>query len=165
MTSLFPFSSSPSAGLYNRATPSGGVAGFRHEGIVDVEQHVVTSINLELVEDVLSVALGEIGGRPVSTAEEVIVGSAGFRVPVRTRNPSGESTNGPLRFTVNQRAYEVFERISVAAVGEGWLKRCEGLFEPWRKTRNAEHGTKPSEFHREPPFDVPTYCSLTSQRA
>jgi hypothetical protein len=104
--------------LYNRATPSVASPGFRNERIIDVEKHVVTGTDLELVEDVFSVALGEISGRPVSTVEEVVVCSAGFRVLAGTRNPSGEATDCPLGFTENQRAREVFERISVAAVRE-----------------------------------------------
>jgi len=130
-----------------------------------VEEHVVTSTDLELVEDVLGVILSEIGGRPVSTTEEVAVGSAGFRVPVGTRNPPGEFTNGPLCFTENQRAHEVFERINVATVGEDWFKCREGLFEPRRETSDTEHRTKTSGLHPEPPFGFTTYCSLTSQRA
>src|SRR5699024_12790199 len=39
----------------------GGVAGFAGERIVDVEEHVVTGTDLELVKDVLSVELGDIG--------------------------------------------------------------------------------------------------------
>jgi hypothetical protein len=154
-----------SDGIVQPGDAIGGVAGFRSKRIVDVEEHIVTSTNLELVEDVLGVAVGEIGGRPVGSTEEVIIGSAGFRVRVGTRNSSGEATDRPLRFGEDQRAHEVFERISVAAVGEDWLKRRESLFEPRRETSNAEHSTKISGLHREPLFDVLPYCSLTSQQA
>jgi hypothetical protein len=51
-----------------------GVAGFAGKRIVDVEEDVVTGTDLELVEDVLGVALSEISGRPVSSPEEVVVG-------------------------------------------------------------------------------------------
>jgi hypothetical protein len=147
-----------SDGIVQPGDAIGGVADFRSKRIVDVEDHIVTSTNLELVEDVLGVAVGEIGGRPVSTAEGVVVDSAGCRVRVGTRNSSGKATDRPLRFGEDQRAHEVFERISVAAVGEDWLKRRESLFEPGRKTSNAEHGTKPSGLHREPLFDLTTYA-------
>ena len=100
-----------------------GVAGFPGERIIDVEEDVITRTDIELVEDVLSVVLSKIGGRPIGSTEEVVVGSTGFRVPVGTRNPSGKPTDRPLRFGENQRTHEVFERISIAAVGEGWLKR------------------------------------------
>ncbi|WP_227377764.1 hypothetical protein [Haladaptatus halobius] len=49
-------------GIVQPGDAIGGVAGFRSERIVDVKEHVVTSTDLELVEDVLSVALSEIGG-------------------------------------------------------------------------------------------------------
>ena len=165
MTSLLPSSVSAATGLYNRATPSVASPGFPGERIVDVEEHVVISTDLELIEDVLGVVLGEVGGRPVSTAEEVVVGSAGFRVLVGTRNPFGESANSPLRFGENQRAHKMFERIDVTAIRECWLKRRESLFEPRRETSNTEHRTKTSGLHPEPPFDFITCCSLTSQRA
>lgn len=129
-----------------------------------MEEDVVISTDLELIEDVLGVVLSDVGDRPVSTAEEVVVSSAEFRVPTRTRNSFGESANSLLHFGENQRAHEVSERINVAAIEECWLKRRESLFEPRRGMGNTEHRTKIS-LHPEPPFDFAAYCSLTSQRA
>lgn len=58
--------------------------------------------------------------------EEVVVGSVGF--PDGTRNLTGESADRSLDFDEDQCAHGVFERISVAAIGDGWFEHCKGLF-------------------------------------
>lgn len=51
------------------------------------ERAVGQPADLELIEDVLSMVLSEISGRPVRFTEEVIVDSAGFRVRLGTEIP------------------------------------------------------------------------------
>jgi len=40
----------------------GGVAGFRYERIVDMEEHVVIRTDVELLEDVRSLLVSKVGG-------------------------------------------------------------------------------------------------------
>ena len=49
-------------GIVQPGDAIGGVAGFRGEYIVDVKENLVTSTNLELVEDVLGVVLSKVSG-------------------------------------------------------------------------------------------------------
>jgi hypothetical protein len=142
-----------------------GVASFPGERIVNVKKYLVTCADIELVEDVCSSVLSEGRGRPVGPAEKVAIGTVGFRVPVRTRNPTGESTNGSLRCGQNHRAGERGEGLNVAAVGEDRLEPCELLLKPRRQTSETEHSTRTSERDWEPLFDLTMYCSPTNQRA
>ena len=50
----------PCDGIVQPGDAIGGVAGFCGERIVDVKENLVTSTNLELVEDVLSVVLSKV---------------------------------------------------------------------------------------------------------
>ena len=70
-----------------------------------------------------------------------------------------------LGFGEDQRAHEVFERVSIADAGEDRLKHRENLLEPRWRTSNAEHSVRTSGPHREPLFDVTGCRSLTGQRA
>ncbi|WP_227375271.1 hypothetical protein [Haladaptatus halobius] len=107
-----------------------------------MEEYVVTATDIELFEDERGLVLSETGGRPVSPTEKVAIGSVGFRVPTRTRNPAGEFADRPLRFGQNHCAHERGKGIDVAAVGEDWFEPRKHLRNPRRKTSKTEHSTR-----------------------
>jgi hypothetical protein len=65
----------------------GDVASSPTERVIDVEKDFVIRTDVELLEDICSLLLGRVAGRPVGSPQKIAIGARRFRAPVGTRNP------------------------------------------------------------------------------